>query len=251
MYSDQPQCKKEAGRNFSHQWRVQPQPPDRGNGQTTENPNRVAQTSQKVLAGNEKQHKKVVEVGLRDQEVSGMLAEVARLQKSIHVNTIGLSNAKVKITRQRQYIHEMLETIRLLYVKNMAVRGEISQLGGLRKENEKQKKRILELAHYCKNYEELVLLVSEAEAMNKSLKLMLYTEADGLSMNLKSVNDQRIVFARTKRDHVNEGGPQSLIDALSPQTRMNIQQAFDLKNLQPASTIQAESHLGDYLAAVE
>jgi len=75
--------------------------------------------------------------------------------------------------------------------------------------------------------------------------------ADDLSMNLKSVSDQRFLFARPKRDHVNKRGPKSSDDALSPQNRMNVQQAYDLKNLQSASTTQAESFLGDCRVAVE
>jgi len=159
----------------------------------TQNPNRVPQTSQKMLAYNEKQHKKKmirmqkklkkqgVKLGLKDQEVVKMVAEVEHLKRGIHVNTIGIRNTKLKIMSQRRYVQEIVETIRMLHAKNMAIKEAVSGLGGLRKENEKQKKQMLELAYYCKNYEELVLLVREAEAMNEFLQRKVYIEASSPS----------------------------------------------------------------------
>lgn len=156
----------------------------------TQNPTRnYQQSSPKIYAHNLKLYKQnklrmlkklnqqEKELGLKDQRVARMIAEVARLERGIHVSTVGLRNAKIKIKNQSRYIRAIFEKGRMLNTKNLQMKDDISGLEALKRENQQQKEQIQVMAYNLKNWGELVLLLKKAETLNKALRRMVKTEA--------------------------------------------------------------------------
>jgi len=118
-----------------------------------------------------------VELEQKDQEIARLVTEVERLQRVFQACTFELRETQIEVRKDFRYINAILETGQMLQADNMALKDLVSGLSDLRKENEKQKGRILELAYYCKSWGKIVTMLKEAEALNDSLRRMFPIEA--------------------------------------------------------------------------
>jgi len=105
-----------------------------------------------------------------------LVTEVERLQRTFHACTLELRETQIEVKKHFRYIRAILETGQMLQADNMALKDLVSGLSDLRKENEKQKGRILELAYNCKDWGKIVTMLKEAEALNGSLRRMFQIE---------------------------------------------------------------------------
>lgn len=142
---------------------------------------------------NKNHNHKEIELELKNKKIARLAAEVARLEKCIHVSTIGIGTTKLKIRAQHMYTQQRLKMLRLLQAKNLGIKRATCRLGDLRRVNEKQKKQIVELTYCRENYEKLLLLVSKAEAMNQYLKGMVYNKASSGTQSRYLGNSTRVL----------------------------------------------------------
>jgi len=145
-------------------------------------------SSQKMHACNAKQYKQIkrrmvkkqnqqeVKLEQKDQDVVRFVTEVERLQRTIHTCTFELRETQRKVKKHCRYIRAIHKTDQMLQAENVALKGLVSGLSDLRKENEQQKRRIQELAYHCKNWGNIVAMLKEAEARNESLRRMVQIE---------------------------------------------------------------------------
>jgi len=139
------------------------------------------QSSQKMHARNAKQYKQIkrrmvkklnqqeVELEQKDQDVVRFVTEVERLQRTIRACTLELRETQIKVKKHfRDNIRAILKTDQMLEAENIALKDLVSGLSDLRKENEQQKGRILELAYLYMNWGNIVTMLKEVEARNES-----------------------------------------------------------------------------------
>jgi len=114
-----------------------------------------------------------LQMGIRDRKLARLIVQISTLQGELRAKATELRSSRTKLISQRQYIQEIIDKSQILRAENLEMKGELQEVERLKKENGKQKERIVELTGYYKERGHLIQRLHTAQKSNKLLQQML------------------------------------------------------------------------------
>jgi len=114
-----------------------------------------------------------LQMGIRDRKLARLIVQISTLQGELRSKATELRSSKTQLISQRQYIQEIIDKSQILRAENLGMKGELQEVDRLKKENDKQKERIVELTRYYKERGHLIQRLQTAQQSNKLLQQML------------------------------------------------------------------------------
>merc|ERR1719419_800274 len=114
-----------------------------------------------------------LQMGIRDRKLARLIVQISTLQGELRSKATELRSSKTQLISQRQYIQDIIDKSQILRAENLGMKGELKEVEKLKKENDKQKGRIVQLNRYYKERGHLIQRLKTAQQSNKLLQQML------------------------------------------------------------------------------
>merc|ERR1719419_1385901 len=114
-----------------------------------------------------------LQMGIRDRKLARLIVQISTLQGELRSKATEIRSSKTQLISQRQYIQDIIDKSQILRAENLGMKGELQEVDRLKKENDKQKERIVELTRYYKERGHLIQRLQTAQQSNRLLQQML------------------------------------------------------------------------------